>query len=261
MKLGIIRGYSPEAFDFVKSKGLEFTEICCNFDPETENFNASADAIKAEIVRTGVSVQSVGRWNAAPNVGGKVNPEVAAKLKKSIDVAADIGAAAFICGVNYDDSVSLYRNLSCAVEYLGEMSEYAKTKEIKLGVYNCDWNNFLHRGEYWKIVLGELPEVGIKYDCSHSYNRGQDYLKELNEWMDRVVHMHIKGSINIGGKHIDDPPAGLDALNWPEIFGIIYAHKYNGGLSIEPHSGIWNGELGEKGIDYTIDFVNKFLFR
>ncbi len=261
MKLGMIRSYDAAGFDYAKNKNLEFIEICCNFDNETENFNNSAEFIKNEITRTGVTVQSVGRWNSEPNKGGKINQPVFESLKKSIDTASYIGAPVFVCGVNYDDSISLYRNISFAVDYLGQMDEYAKSKNVQLAVYNCDWNNFLHRDELWKIVLGELSNVKIKYDCSHSYNRGQDYIAELDKWMDRVAHMHIKGSVNINGRHVDDPPAGLDSLKWSEIFGIIYAHKYEGGLSIEPHSGIWQGELGEKGIDFTIDFIKKYLFR
>ncbi len=261
MKLGIIRKYDSAGFDYAKNKGLDFIEICCNTDDETKDFNASANHIKEEIIRTGITVQSVGRWGAEPNKAGKVDDDLFESLCRSIDTVGYIGAPVFVCGVNYDESISLYRNLSFAVEYIGRLSEHARSKNVQLAVYNCEWNNFVHNSQMWKIVLGELTDVKIKYDCSHSYNRGTDYLSELNEWADKVAHMHIKGSINLGGKHLDDPPAGLDALDWPQIFGIMYAHKYSGGFSIEPHSMVWQGELGEKGIDFTIGYVNKMLLR
>lgn len=261
MKLGMINSYDAAAFDRVAARGLDFIEICCNFDNETEALNSSGDAILADINRTGVKIGSIGRWNALPNVGGKVDQNVVAALEKSIDVAAKVGSPVFVCGCNADDSVSLYRNIVCAVEYFGMLCEYAKTKGVRVAVYNCDWSNFCYGTDTWKIVLGELPDLGVKYDCSHACNRGTDYLRELDMWGDRVRHIHVKGTLNIGGRHVDDPPAGLDGLNWSAIMGILYAHRYDGGLSIEPHSGIWQGGLGEHGVDFTIEYMKKLLFR
>lgn len=34
---------------------------------------------------------------------------------------------------------------------------------------------------------------------------------------------------------------------------------YDKGLSIEPHSSTWQGELGEKGISYTTEHIKKLL--
>ena len=38
MKLGMIRQPNAESFDYLKNKGLEFMEVCCNFDPESHSF-------------------------------------------------------------------------------------------------------------------------------------------------------------------------------------------------------------------------------
>ena len=32
-------------------------------------------------------------------------------------------------------------------------------------------------------------------------------------------------------------------------------------LSIEPHSHTWKGDMGEWGIDYTIQFISKMLYK
>ena len=56
---------------------------------------------------------------------------------------------------------------------------------------------------------------------------------------------------------MDDPPAGLDMINWNALMGMLYAVGYDGTLSIEPHSGVWQGELGEKGVDYTIRYIRE----
>ena len=261
MKLGMIRQPNAESFDYLKNKGLEFMEVCCNFDPESHSFIDNVAEIKANIARTGVPIGSVGRWNSAPNKAGKIDRDVMELNLALLRAAADVGSPVFVSGCNYDDSVSLFRNYCAAIENFGELVEEGKKLGVKVAVYNCDWTNFVHRGEHWKVVLGELPELMLKYDCSHSYARGQDYIGELNEWMPHVAHMHIKGTTCVNGQHVDAPPAGLDSIAWSTVFALIYRYGYDGGLSIEPHSSVWQGELGERGVDFTIDFIRKYMLR
>ena len=261
MKLGIIRPNSAVCFDFAKKKGLDFLEICTNFDNESEEFIARADDTLKNIERTGIPVLSVGRWNAEPNKGGKIDRGVVDMIKKQIDVTARIGCPVFNLGVNYSDEISLYKNYAIAVEYLREMTEYAGGKGVTLALYNCSWNNFIYDDKTWEVVLGEIPELMIKFDASHSYYRGEDYLANIEKWCGRFAQMHIKGTCALGGRYVDDPPAGVDFLEWSKIFALLYARGYDKTLAIEPHSGIWQGELGERGIDFTINFIRPYIMR
>jgi len=59
---------------------------------------------------------------------------------------------------------------------------------------------------------------------------------------------------------IDAPPAGMDSVNWGAVFATLYNIGYNYLVSIEPHSDVWLGELGERGILYTIDYMRKLVF-
>ena len=176
-------------------------------------------------------------------------------------MAVKIGSPVFHLGVNRDREQSLFRNYVLAVEYLREMLDYAGERGITLALYNCDWGNFLCRDKAWEIVLSEFPQLMIKYDCSHVYGRGDDYIAELNKWADRVVHMHLKGALKVGNDYVDDPPAGLDEFPWPKIFALLYMRGYDKTLSIEPHSGVWTGELGERGVKYTIEYMRKLILR
>ena len=209
MKLGIIRGYDETAFKYVKDHSLDFIEVCTNFDPESENFIAAADSIKALIDKYELPILSVGRWNSEVVKDGKINADTVALLKKQIDVVAAIGCPVFNLGVNRDESISLYNNYVLAVEYLREMLAYAGERGVTLALYNCAWGNFLCEPKAWEVVLPELPELMIKYDCSHSYGRGADYLSELNAYLPRVAHMHVKGSIRVDGLLL--APAGRGA--------------------------------------------------
>ena len=260
MKLGIIRGYGAADFDYVKDMGLDFIEVCCNFDPDIDGFLKSVPSIKENIARTKVPIQSVGRWNIDVNEGGKLNGERYDFLASLLDAAIEVGAPNFVCGCNYSKEASLYRNYIAAIELFGRLIERAAGR-TNICVYNCDWENFVCSEPQWQVVLGELPELKIKFDSSHAYNRGEDYISELADWCERIAHIHVKGTVHAGKRGVDDPPAGMDDIKWSSIFAILYARGYDGGLSIEPHSSAWRGDSprGQKGIEFTRDFIRRFM--
>ena len=261
MRLGIIQNnYSAEGFDIVKNTDLKFIEICCNFDNEVDALVTAKEQIKSEIARTGIYVSSIGRWNHSLNINGKIDDEKAKSYYNLLDTAIEIGAKTFVCGVNYDESVSLYKNYQNAISFFSALIKRADGR-IKIAVQNCSWNNFIVSPKEWEVVLGELPSLMIKYDASHAYNRNEDYLGQLNDWCDRVAHIHIKGTTHAGQKAVADPPAGMDDIMWRPLFSILYSNGYDGDLSIEPHSKIWKGELGAAGVTFTIDFIKQFILK
>lgn len=261
MKLGIIHGFDEASFADVQKKGLSFIESCRNSTPEAEEFVAHTEEIKANIAKYNIPIASVGRWNPLVNISGKIDEAEMKSMTDLMDAAIAVGSPVFVCGCNYAEDVSLFKNYCTAIEYFGTLLERAAGR-IKVAVYNCDWGNFVHRDSVWKVVLGELPDLWLKYDCSHAYNRGQDYISELSNWGHRVAHFHVKGTVRPNaGRGVADPPAGMDEINWPAVFAILYARNYEGGLSIEPHSSTWRAdtELGQKGIQFTIDYIRRFL--
>ncbi len=262
MKLGIINnGPNKDSLAFAKGLGLSFIEMCNNNNEETLHCHAHIDEYIAAVKEAGMFIGSIGRWNASMNAGGRVNEDEFAIVSNTLDDAIKAGAPTFVCGCNYDDSVSLYRNYTAAIEIFGRMMDKAKGTGTRVAVYNCDWNNFVNNMDAWKIVLGELPGLCIKFDASHSYNAGRDYMREISDWGDRFAHMHVKGTVITGGRGVDDPPAGMDDLKWGSIFAALYARGYDGCLSIEPHSAAWQFHTarGKAGVRFTVDYISKFI--
>lgn len=259
MRIGRIQNnYTAAGFDQVKAAGLEFIEICCNNQDEAEALIAAKAEIARQIQRTGIDVSSIGRWNHDILADGVIVPEKKAHYLALLDTAIELGAKTFVCGCNYDDSISLWRNYGNAIAFFRELVERAGGR-IQIAVHNCDWNNFLVSPKHWEVVLGEIPELMLKFDASHAYNRNEDYVQQLSDWGERVAHIHIKGTVHAGSRQVDDPPAGMDDLNWSAIFAILYARGYNGDLSIEPHSATWHGALGEAGVAFTRDYIRTFM--
>ena len=242
-----------------KQAGLSFAEICLNFVEDDECILKEAGKLRAAIDKSGLPVSCIGRWNHAVQKGGLLVADEVNRYLSLVDVAATLGARTFVVGCNYDSEATLYRNYSNAIEFFGALCKKAKSYGIRVAVQNCDWNNFVFSPREWEVILGELPDLCIKYDPSHAYGRGADYLAELSDWGDRVAHIHVKGCVKAGGRPIDDPPAGMDDLNWGAIFAILYARGYDGDLSIEPHSKTWKGAMAEAGVAFTKKYIEKFI--
>ncbi|UVI29639.1 sugar phosphate isomerase/epimerase family protein [Paenibacillus spongiae] len=260
MKLGIIA--SPEAASFhqAQAKGLEFLEFCINVGSDMEAFLSSIPGLKQASEETGVKVASIGRWGSDRISAEGIVEEELQTSYRLIDTAAELGCSNFVCGVNYIEELSFYANASFAIDYFRKLIEYGAPKGVQISAYNCSWNNFVDNELAWKVIHGHLPELGIKFDPSHSRYAGRDYLKEARDWGSRFRHIHIKGSVIIDGQRFDDPPAGMDQTDWGTFMAVLYGHGYSGGLSIEPHSHNWHGELGDKGVQFTIDYMTRFLF-
>ncbi|MDD2268610.1 MAG: TIM barrel protein [Eubacteriales bacterium] len=259
MKLGIITSHNADGIKYVRDLGLGFAEM----DVNAENIDylfAEEAGIAAAMKEHNVSLSAVGRWGIAKIADdGSIIESEQKKEFTLIDFCRRNGCPVYMLTMNYVNSISYFSNLKSSMSYLEALINYAGD-DVKVCVVNCHWNNYITGPKEWSIFLGHLPKLGIKFDSSHSINGGGDYRAEAADWGDRFYHVHLKGTINIGGRHIDDPPAGLDMTNWPELISILRAKKYSGVLSLEPHSAVWQGEIGDKGVRYSIDYFKKLLF-
>lgn len=260
MKLGIINGWDEASFKYVSSLGLHAVEFCCNWNYDSMEVAGHTDEILSYSKKYDVAVGSIGRWGEKRiDENGNIIESALQHDKNLIDAASKLGCPVFNCGCNYTSSKTYKENCEIAIDYFGKLIKYAEGKNVKICVYNCDWENFVFNDKAWEMIMPALPELGIKYDTSHCLGRRGDYLSEMNRWGDRICHFHLKGSLYIDGKHTDDPPVGLDQTNWGAVMDVLYMKNYNGMLSIEPHSGYWMGVRGQWGVEFTINYIKPYI--
>ena len=258
MKLGMISPtHNAAGIERIKALGLDYAEFDVNADDISYLDRAE---IRKALADTGVKLGAVGRWGRDRITSdGSINAKEQKDEFDLIDMCAELGCPVYITGCNYVEGLSYYQNISAAIAYFQSLIDYAVGR-VKLCVYNCSWNNYVNKPHEWDIINAHLKSLDIKFDPSHTVNGGRDYLSEAAAYGANFDHVHLKGTLNIDGRHIDDPPAGMDMINWGALLSILRKYNYQGMLSIEPHSATWQGELGEQGLKYTIDYFKKLLF-
>ncbi len=258
MYLGIIGWYNKDCFAAAAARGLKALEFDINDNCNVPDFIEKIPETKELMKRYGVGVSAVGQWGTTRLLpDGSLNLEQLELEKQLMKGASELDCHVYITGCNRSEK-DLDSDINGAIDYIGRLVEYGKEIGVKVCLYNCDWNNFLDHGEPMAKVLEALPELGLKYDTSHAICHGRDWKSEVRQWGHRFYHVHIKGCVDMGG-WIDHPPAGLDETDWRALMGMLYAHKYDACLSLEPHSSIWQGPLGEKGINYTIEYIKPMI--
>ena len=257
MKLGRIAWFEEEDFKKAQERGMEFIELDVN--DRAQLFLENVELIRKRSAEYKMPIGAVGRWGSDRICRDGICQEELELEYRLIDATAKLGCGIYITGCNYVQELSYYENCGFAISYFEKLIAHGAEKCVRIAVYNCRWNNFVCTPMAYTLIHGYLKELYIKYDPSHSIYDGGDYLQETRDWGDRFLHVHLKGSLVIGGERYDDPPAGLDQTDWGAFLAILYAKGYQGGLSIEPHSSNWHGELGEKGIDYTIRYFRQLM--
>ncbi|MEG0229173.1 MAG: sugar phosphate isomerase/epimerase family protein, partial [Oscillospiraceae bacterium] len=243
-----------DTFKKASDYGLKYVEFTMNDGADITDYENRLAQMKEESDKYGVKVASIGRWGALKNDDdGNVFEEELNSDYRLIESCKTLNCPVYVTGFNFANNLSNYENYTNAIKYFEKLIAKGKECGVKIATYNCEWNSFVVRDEQWKIIHNHLKDLGIKFDSANCVYNGCDYLAQTRDWGDRFYHVHIKGHLLIDGVRFDDPPAGLDQTDWKSFFAMLYAKKYDGVVSIEPHSENWNGELGEKGIKYTIE--------
>ncbi|HYG76179.1 MAG TPA: sugar phosphate isomerase/epimerase [Planctomycetota bacterium] len=144
-----------------------------------------------------------------------------------------------------------------SIEALKRIVNYAGERGITVAVYNCHCWNYCVTPRHWGALLSAIPQIRFKYDCSHSYYDGRDYLSEIRDFGQYFAHFHVKGCVKAEGRRLDDPPAGLDQIDWRSVMALLYKCEYKGVLSLEPHSPLWTDakRMKYQGLRFSANFI------
>lgn len=184
------------------------------------------------------------------------------KVKASLKQSADLGAKVFFTVFGPDDqSQSRSKNFELWKLAYPEIVEYAEGLGVKIAIE--PWpGGPPHYGmlgctpEMWRAIFKEIPSpaLGLCFDPSHLVRMHIDYERALNEFGDRVLHVHGKDtSINyerlyecgIYGDSVGNKDYGFGErwwrytipgsgdVDWTLMVTRLEDHGYDGPISIE----------------------------
>lgn len=261
MRLGFISDLEEQDFAFAQEEGLGVLEHNVN-EPEIDSFLAKRGKIRALMAKYDCELTALGRFGRERISD---DPEIRAKElendQRLIDFCNIMGIPTFVCGAGKGDGLSFQEKCERAIDVFGELADYGERRGVQVAVYNCSWGNFAHQPPAWEQILPAIPNLGIKYDPSHTMYDGRDYLQETRDWGHKFYHAHAKGTLIIAGERFEDPPAGMDQTNWGAFLAILYARNYQGDLIIEPHARTWMGSRFYDGIRIAAHHLRPFVLR
>jgi sugar phosphate isomerase/epimerase len=181
----------PQAAAFAKEIGLDVLDV-----------PALTPEIKQALDNAGLGVGSVD----ASGIGQLLSRdesrrvEAAEKLKRQIaDIGALGGKVLFVCLVPEDKTVPRKETFAIWKEVFPEIVAQAEQSGVYIAIEGWpgpapEYPTIGCTPEMWRAMFEAIPSrhFGLNYDPSHLVRLGIDYLRALNEFGDRVNHVHGK---------------------------------------------------------------------
>jgi sugar phosphate isomerase/epimerase len=218
----------------------------------------------------GVSISGLGYY-PNPLADDRAESEVAvAHLHKVIDAASALGVNVVNSFVGRDTSKTVDANWPRFLETWRPIVAHAESKGVRIGIENCpmlfgkdEWpggKNLATSPAIWRRMFADIPRpnFGLNFDPSHFVWQQMDYLAVLDEFKDRLVHIHAKDA-RIDRKALDAHGVlsfpklwhtpklpGLGDVNWGAFFGALTDAGYDGPVAVEVEDRAFEGSAEKR---------------
>jgi sugar phosphate isomerase/epimerase len=268
-----------EKVEWAKEVGFKSLELACwpfdnsrDFsatDIDVDNFSQDdADRLNALFAENDMHISSLGYYDNNLSNDPEKRAFINAHSFKVIDAAEKLGVdmVGLFVGKNID--VSIEENFDEFEEFFTRICDYAAERNIKIIIENCPMLNWLEPGkpgtisyspELWDEMFRRVPHAnfGLNFDPSHLYHLMIDYIPLVEQYKDRIFHVHAKDAeifpelLNRYGV----PDRQLkDGQNWwrfrmpgmgqVDLRGMVEALEkigYDGVISIEHEDPVYEG--------------------
>jgi sugar phosphate isomerase/epimerase len=204
-------------------------------------------------------------------------------FKQVIQAAAHLGVSTVSGFVGRHPKLTIAGNVDLFAKVFRPLLRYAAGRGVRIAIENCPmpgWQfeglagNIAYSPWVWDMLYERLPDdnFGLNFDPSHLYWLGVDYLAAVEDYADRIFHVHAKdteideaalahkGSLLGGGWWRYRIP-GMGELDWAKFISRLYEMGYDGALSIEHEDPVWGGpeEKVKEGLVIGGRFLKQFV--
>lgn len=231
--------------------------------------DADVRRIRALQDRTGVRVSALGYY---PN---PLSPDPQ-EASLAIDHIQRVIVAAGQLGVGMNTFIgrdlrqTIDANWPRLLATWGQLMTCAESHQVRIGIENCpmlftadEWpggKNLATSPSIWRRLFADLPSdyLGLNYDPSHMVWQQMDYLRPIEEFADRLFHLHAKdarlernqlddiGILGFPSQYHTPKIPGLGDIDWRALVSALRRINYTGSLCVEVEDRDFEGSLAQR---------------
>ncbi len=303
MKLGFVSAILPdlsleEVASFASAEGFSCVELMCwpkgkaerryagVTHIDAEGFTESDAARVNEVMDTaGVSISGLGYYpNPLAPDPDEANAYVA-HIKRVIQAAQLLGVGVFNTFIGRDWTRSVEGNWPQFKKTWKPLVTFAEDHEVRIAIENCpmlftadEWpggKNLAHSPAIWRRMFEEIPSesFGLNYDPSHLIWQHMDYVKPIDEFADRILHVHAKdarldrdrladvGILATPLEYHSPKLPGLGDVHWGRFFSALSDAGYDGPVCIEVEDRAYEDSLQSRqaALRQSATFLRQFV--
>lgn len=300
MKLGLLTApfeNTPllDVAEWAGSNGYSMLEVACwpaskveqrryagtshiDVDSLTE---ASSSQLIADLAARGIEISGLGYYPNNLHPDPESRHQFNEHTKKVIAGAAMLGVPVVNTFIGADPAKSQAENYQDFLTTWGDILDFARAKGVKIAIENCpmifsmdEWpggKNLAYSPKIWRQMFADTPGdvLGLNLDPSHLIWQMIDVERVVDEFADRLYHVHIKdleinreglyenGILSMGmGWQVPRLP-GLGEVNWPRFISALYRNNYDYVLCVEHEDRNFEGtdELVKKGFEIARNVI------
>ena len=236
---------------------------------------AEVERIHALLARYGVSISGLGYYPNPLSANVQESQTAVEQIHRVIDAAAALGVGVVNSFVGRDPARTVDAQWPRFLETWRPIIEHAEKLNIRIGIENCpmsfgedEWpggKNLATSPAIWRKMYRDLPSQhwGLNFDPSHFILQMMEIHPILDEFKDRLVHVHAKdvridhAKLNQHGVfsfpklwHSPKLP-GMGDVQWGSFLGALADTGYDGPLVVEVEDRAFEGSL-EKRIESLV---------
>jgi|SaaInlStandDraft_1057018.scaffolds.fasta_scaffold18546_2 sugar phosphate isomerase/epimerase len=235
-----------------------------------KNSPAELAQIKDLTEKHGVAISGLGYYPNPLSADKAEGSQAAEHILKIIETAAQLGINQVNSFIGRDPKKSIDENWQPFLDRWSPIVEHAEKHDVKIGIENCpmfftddEWpggKNLAISPAIWRRMFADIPSqnFGLNYDPSHLIWMQMDCCKPLQEFSDRIFHVHAKdvrvdrellNEVGIMANPLEyhSPKLpGLGEVDWGSFFSTLGDIRYQGPVCVEVEDRAYEGTLAAR---------------